>query len=73
MSASGIIEPDVKHIGAHDKLRGADPKEQVSPCVARNHAISIGFKASGDYPRQSGNHIKALCERIWDHGNPFAT
>ena len=31
VSASGIIEPDLKHIGAHDKLREADPKEQVSP------------------------------------------
>ena len=26
VSASGIVEPDLKHIGAHDKLREADQK-----------------------------------------------
>ena len=34
VSASGIIEPDLKDNGAHDKLREADQKEHVAPCVA---------------------------------------
>ena len=41
MNAPGIIEPDLKHDGAHDKLGEADPKEQVSPWMAGKHAISL--------------------------------
>ena len=58
VSASWIMGTDLQHNGAHGKLMEADQKEQVAPWVAGNH--SIGFKASSEYPRQPGNHTKAV-------------
>ena len=65
MSASGLTQTDLKDNGAHDKLREADQRGQVSPWMAGNYAIPIGFKASGEYRDSPGTTSRHCVSATW--------